>query len=484
MLFSLSLTALSLVSAASAAFSSGGMTILAPGGDNLWWLDAALRRPAQQPRLDLRGEHLPQFTVWINNSDTSLLTAITPLINVEQNFNCNQGITPNLYNAPLGDGYTIVLSNINNVTDSSSPRRTIILVALPSPSTVRIYRLPSPATSSLPCLPSVFASLPPLQPFPPAFLSFIPFSSSLSISRHLLLLLGVGQSGLRGARRPRSGELASPAEAERGWVVVDPRAAGGRAVPRSYAALVMSGELASARGEERAIWARLGLAGPECGGAADLRLFGLAAGKFPSARVGGDRARAGVVTLALHRAVPRGQPGGEAEPVGARLMEARAAWVAWSHGLVSGVTPAGSRRRSYASAHRSAAGVRRVGLAACKRGRKTLYSSELGVDGVAPSSLSGGRGRWGWSVVYAVSDPFSIKALSVGYPPASATPVDQASATVSKGTASNQISSTGTGTGSASTAGATTKSNGAVATGRSGALVGALFAVAGAACLL
>ncbi|KAJ7659517.1 hypothetical protein B0H17DRAFT_339921 [Mycena rosella] len=30
----------------------------------------------------------PQFTIWINNSDVSLLTAITAIIPVEQNFNC------------------------------------------------------------------------------------------------------------------------------------------------------------------------------------------------------------------------------------------------------------------------------------------------------------------------------------------------------------------------------------------------------------
>jgi hypothetical protein len=36
------------------------------------------------------------------------------------------------------------------------------------------------------------------------------------------------------------------------------------------------------------------------------------------------------------------------------------------------------------------------------------------------------------SQVYAVSDPFEIKALSAGYPPATNTPVDSQSATVSK----------------------------------------------------
>ncbi|KAJ7460052.1 hypothetical protein B0H11DRAFT_2286220 [Mycena galericulata] len=58
-----------------------------------------------------------QFTIWINNNDTTLLTAITPLIAVEQNFNCDQGIPANLMNQPVGDGYVIVLTDITNATN-------------------------------------------------------------------------------------------------------------------------------------------------------------------------------------------------------------------------------------------------------------------------------------------------------------------------------------------------------------------------------
>ncbi|KAJ7637308.1 hypothetical protein DFH06DRAFT_1219360 [Mycena polygramma] len=115
MLAKLTLATLALVGAASAdAFASGGLSILAPGGDNLWWI-------AAQPNnvVWTCGEStFTQFTIWINNNDTTKLTAITPLIAVEQNFNCNQGISANLLGTtPVGTGYEIILANINNVTD-------------------------------------------------------------------------------------------------------------------------------------------------------------------------------------------------------------------------------------------------------------------------------------------------------------------------------------------------------------------------------
>ncbi|KAJ7466779.1 hypothetical protein B0H11DRAFT_54568 [Mycena galericulata] len=100
---------------AAAAISNNGLQIFAPGGDNLWWVvgqvnnvvwSCAEASPAAQ-----------QFTIWINNNDTTLLTAITPLIAVEQNFNCDQGIPANLMNQPVGDGYVIVLTDITNATN-------------------------------------------------------------------------------------------------------------------------------------------------------------------------------------------------------------------------------------------------------------------------------------------------------------------------------------------------------------------------------
>jgi len=108
-------TLAALAGSAAAAISAHGLKILAPGGDNLWWIQGADNNLAWTcAEADASAQ---QFSIYINNSDTSLLTAITALVSVEQNFNCEQDITANLNTAPLGTGYTIVLTNILNTTD-------------------------------------------------------------------------------------------------------------------------------------------------------------------------------------------------------------------------------------------------------------------------------------------------------------------------------------------------------------------------------
>ncbi|KAJ7096595.1 hypothetical protein B0H15DRAFT_798048 [Mycena belliarum] len=109
----LALTALALAGSTSAAISNGGLKILAPGGPNLWWLQG-------QPNnlvWTCAASTFKQFSVYLNNSDVSLITAITAIISVEDNFNCNQGIGNNLVTAPVGTGYTIVLTDITNITN-------------------------------------------------------------------------------------------------------------------------------------------------------------------------------------------------------------------------------------------------------------------------------------------------------------------------------------------------------------------------------
>jgi len=102
-----------LAGAVSASVSNGGLSILVPGGDNLWWL-----ADQQNNLIWTCGEStFPTFTVWINNSDITLLTAITALISIEQNYNCEQGVGSNLLTAPVGKGYTIVLTDPSNATN-------------------------------------------------------------------------------------------------------------------------------------------------------------------------------------------------------------------------------------------------------------------------------------------------------------------------------------------------------------------------------
>jgi hypothetical protein len=113
MLANVVLSTLALAGAASAAVSNGGLKLLVPGGDNLWWITG-------QPNniiWSCSESTFTQFTMWINNSDVSLLTAITPLVPVEQNFNCAQLIAGEVVTMPVGKGYTIVLTDITNATN-------------------------------------------------------------------------------------------------------------------------------------------------------------------------------------------------------------------------------------------------------------------------------------------------------------------------------------------------------------------------------
>jgi len=114
MLAKFTLAILALAGAAFASVSNGGLSILVPGGPNLWWL------AGQQNNLiwTCGQSTFTTFEIWINNSDVTLLTAITPLLSIEQNFNCEQGISPDLIAAvPVGTGYTIVLADPANSTN-------------------------------------------------------------------------------------------------------------------------------------------------------------------------------------------------------------------------------------------------------------------------------------------------------------------------------------------------------------------------------
>ncbi|KAJ7487927.1 hypothetical protein FB451DRAFT_729610 [Mycena latifolia] len=133
----LALTALTFATTASAAVTNGGLKILAPGGDGLWWVAQSINNVAWS----CAESSFSQFTVWINNSDITLVTAITAIIPVEQNFNCIQGIDPNSWNVPVGKGYTIVLTDINNSTN---------VYAVSDPFEIKAVGSTYPATSATP----------------------------------------------------------------------------------------------------------------------------------------------------------------------------------------------------------------------------------------------------------------------------------------------------------------------------------------------
>ncbi|KAJ7129094.1 hypothetical protein C8R46DRAFT_1143772 [Mycena filopes] len=96
-----------------AATTTGGLKILSPGGDALWWLINS-----DNNLVWTCGEStFTTFTISLANPDIKLLTATTAVIAIEQNYNCAQTISSSLLNAPLGDGYTIQLGNPLNATE-------------------------------------------------------------------------------------------------------------------------------------------------------------------------------------------------------------------------------------------------------------------------------------------------------------------------------------------------------------------------------
>jgi hypothetical protein len=114
MRFSVAAVALSLAAAVKAGTSTNGLTILAPGGDNLWWLQGQDNNVVWTCSTST----VQTFTVWLNNTDVAkTISAITAIVAVEQNYNCAQLIAANLNNAPVGTGYTIVFTDITNATN-------------------------------------------------------------------------------------------------------------------------------------------------------------------------------------------------------------------------------------------------------------------------------------------------------------------------------------------------------------------------------
>ncbi|KAF7332652.1 hypothetical protein MKEN_00148000 [Mycena kentingensis (nom. inval.)] len=111
---SVAVVALGLASAASAAISTNGLSILAPGGENLWWLQGGDNNVAWTCSTST----VSQYTVWLNNTDqAATISAITALVSVLPNYNCIQLIEARLNSAPAAKGYTIVFTDIANATN-------------------------------------------------------------------------------------------------------------------------------------------------------------------------------------------------------------------------------------------------------------------------------------------------------------------------------------------------------------------------------
>ncbi|OCH93905.1 hypothetical protein OBBRIDRAFT_748577 [Obba rivulosa] len=103
-----------------AGTAAAQLTVISPGGPNLWWVDQSLNT------LSWTCESSPytNFTVLIANQDPSILTSPLAIIAQEPNYNCAQTISATMLNQPAAQGYVVQLAdpfNSTNVYASSQP---------------------------------------------------------------------------------------------------------------------------------------------------------------------------------------------------------------------------------------------------------------------------------------------------------------------------------------------------------------------------
>ncbi|CCM00449.1 uncharacterized protein FIBRA_02481 [Fibroporia radiculosa] len=99
-----------------AALVSGAaaqLTIISPGGPNLWWV-------AQSQNVivwSCKTSPYENFTISIANSNPDILVEPLAFVAQQPNYDCSEAISQYQVTMPAADGYTILLSNSLNATD-------------------------------------------------------------------------------------------------------------------------------------------------------------------------------------------------------------------------------------------------------------------------------------------------------------------------------------------------------------------------------
>ncbi|KZT20952.1 hypothetical protein NEOLEDRAFT_1140131 [Neolentinus lepideus HHB14362 ss-1] len=99
--------------AALAGVANADLTILAPGGPNLWWVADSTNTLLWT----CQDSSYQNFTVLIANSNPTVLEAPAAIIAVENNYDCSKTITDSQSNLPPSTGYVVQLANPLNDTD-------------------------------------------------------------------------------------------------------------------------------------------------------------------------------------------------------------------------------------------------------------------------------------------------------------------------------------------------------------------------------
>ncbi|KZT63835.1 hypothetical protein DAEQUDRAFT_85945 [Daedalea quercina L-15889] len=100
-----------------AAIVSGAtaqLSILSPGGPNLWWVDDEVN----DVTWTCSTSPYENFTVLLDNSNSSILTSPYAFVAEQPNYQCSVEIySYQLATFPAADGYTILFANILNSSD-------------------------------------------------------------------------------------------------------------------------------------------------------------------------------------------------------------------------------------------------------------------------------------------------------------------------------------------------------------------------------
>jgi hypothetical protein len=98
---------------ATVAAQSNQLTVISPGGPDLWWVADS------QNDLVWSCQSSPylNFTVLVANPNPSILPAPIAIIAIEENYICSQEITQDMSNQPPAVNYTVQFANPLNNTD-------------------------------------------------------------------------------------------------------------------------------------------------------------------------------------------------------------------------------------------------------------------------------------------------------------------------------------------------------------------------------
>ncbi|KAL5476851.1 hypothetical protein ACEPAI_3037 [Sanghuangporus weigelae] len=99
--------------AALAASVSAQLTILSPGGPDLWWVANSENNIVWT----CNTSPVQNFSILVANSNPSVLVSPLAVVAIQQNFDCSRTLTTQQVNFTTGTGYTLILADPINSTN-------------------------------------------------------------------------------------------------------------------------------------------------------------------------------------------------------------------------------------------------------------------------------------------------------------------------------------------------------------------------------